>query len=121
MILNYSKRFFWLFGSTCIPLLKMSRHNNVKIYNAFSRQNFMSYLRQRILVSLNWYDVAKGGTIMNYAKKIVIFITMYICLLGLIHKIRRLHRIHTFWDSILSYSDTTLNLKVYNTYDFLFW
>ena len=36
--------FIWLFNFTCIPLLKMVRHNNVKIYNAFFRKNCMFYL-----------------------------------------------------------------------------
>ena len=39
-ILNYNKQCIWLFDSTCILLLKMSRHNSVKIYNTFFLQEF---------------------------------------------------------------------------------
>ena len=37
---NFIKHFIWPFDSICIPLLKMPRHNNVKIYNAFFLPEF---------------------------------------------------------------------------------
>ena len=45
------------FDSTCIPLLKMARHKNVKIYNAFFRKNCMFHLPQ---FQLTYDDIIKS-------------------------------------------------------------
>ena len=70
---------FWFHLHT---LLKMARHNNVKIYNTFNREN-LHVLFATIPVNLLWilisrYYRVRGRTNMNYAKKVVIFITMHI-------------------------------------------
>ena len=81
-ILNYDKLFICFFDSTDIPSSKISHHNNVKIYNAF----FCRHSTQHVLVALSRYYRASVGTVMNYAKKIVVFITMHMLLEGIIDK-----------------------------------
>ena len=56
-ILNYNKRILFDFDSTCIPLLEMARHNNVKIYNVFFRKNCMFYLPP---LQLTYDDIIKS-------------------------------------------------------------
>ena len=93
MILNYNKHtLFEFFDSTCLPLLKMTRHNNVKIYNAFFQKKLCFICRhssQRKMILLSRYYSARGGTAMTYAKKCTFFSQ------GILDKIKRLHKIHT--------------------------
>ena len=60
----------------------MARHNNVKIYNAFFFEKTVSFIcrhsSQRTMILLSRFCTAGGEATMNYAKKVVIFITMHI-------------------------------------------
>ena len=67
-----------MFDSTCLPLLKMACHNNVKTYNIFYQKNYMFYLapfQSTFNDTINSYYIESGRTTMNYAKKVVIFIS----------------------------------------------
>ena len=94
-VLNYKKHIIWLFGSTCKPLLKISRHNITPNSKTIFYQKkvclICHHFSQRSLI-LSWYYIARGETIMNYAKKIVICVNMDIFSEGIIAKISRLHR-----------------------------
>ena len=72
-LVNYLTVTLYLtFDSTSIPLLKMARHNNIKIYNIFYQKNCKFYLPpfQSTFdgILLSRYYIAIGGTNMNYAK-----------------------------------------------------
>ena len=53
------------------------------------------YSSQRAMILLSRYYVATGGTNLNYAKKVIIFITIHIFTQGKLDKIRRLLKMHT--------------------------
>ena len=58
----------------------MALHKNVKIYNAFFRKKTVCFIcrhsSQPAMISLIRYYTARGWTTMNYAKKVITFITM---------------------------------------------
>ena len=96
--------------------LKMSRHNNVKIYNAFFRKNLCFICRhssQRMMILLSRYYSSRHGTAITYAKKVGIFITIHICF----HKEYLIKQegstIYILYVlSFFSYSDITLKLTI---------
>ena len=69
-----------------IPLIYLHRKYLIIITSKSITHFFCRHFTQHVLVALSRYYRASVGTVMNYAKKIVVFITMHMLLEGIIDK-----------------------------------